>query len=210
MSSANRVAGKIGDAQDFDGVNTESGDHIEVPSNSTLDVTGAMTISFWAKGTPYNDGIVWRFDPANNGYMLHSEAFGPGDDRFKVRFGDGVAGYPAATGTIQTDDDIWQYVAGVFVPSTAARLYVDAVLDAEDTTDVGPFITVPGTDLFIGARSATTWKYDGIIDEARISDVARSLCWIKTTYDNQVSPQTFSTLGSEEDAPPTGTVIYMK
>lgn len=39
--------------------------------------------------------------------------------------------------------------------------------------------------------------YVGIIDEARISTIARSSDWISTTHNNQSSPSTFYSVGSE-------------
>ena len=40
--------------------------------------------------------------------------------------------------------------------------------------------------------------YSGSTDEFHLSNVARSADWITTEYNNQSSPQTFYTIGSEE------------
>ncbi|MGD9306249.1 MAG: C25 family cysteine peptidase, partial [Desulfobacterales bacterium] len=42
--------------------------------------------------------------------------------------------------------------------------------------------------------------FDGIIDEVRISSVARSDAWLNTEYNNQSDPSTFFTLGPETQA----------
>ena len=42
--------------------------------------------------------------------------------------------------------------------------------------------------------------FDGIIDEVRISSIARSNAWLNTEYNNQSDPATFFTLGSETPA----------
>jgi hypothetical protein len=53
---------------------------------------------------------------------------------------------------------------------------------------------------------------NGRIDEVRISDVSRSADWIKTEYNNQFSPSTFYSVGTETSLggaaspPPAGTV----
>jgi hypothetical protein len=44
------------------------------------------------------------------------------------------------------------------------------------------------------------YYFDGTIDEARISNVARSAAWISTCYNNQYNPSSFCTVGSEESA----------
>ena len=47
--------------------------------------------------------------------------------------------------------------------------------------------------------SNRTYRYfNGLIDEVRISQAARSDDWIKTEYNNQSSPSTFYSVGSEE------------
>jgi hypothetical protein len=46
-SSTDWVAGKIGNALDFDGVN----DYVSCPDNSSLQLTGDLTLSFWIKPT---------------------------------------------------------------------------------------------------------------------------------------------------------------
>jgi len=39
-------------------------------------------------------------------------------------------------------------------------------------------------------------EWEGQLDEVRISNVARSACWIETQFNNQISPSTFFTLGA--------------
>ena len=38
----------------------------------------------------------------------------------------------------------------------------------------------------------------GLLDEVRISDVARTACWVGASYNNQNDPATFYTVGNEE------------
>jgi len=42
-------------------------------------------------------------------------------------------------------------------------------------------------------------EFNGVIDEVRVSNVARSLEWIGTEYNNQNSPSTFYTIGNGEN-----------
>lgn len=60
------------------------------------------------------------------------------------------------------------------------------------------------TDLF--ARSGTTLGINGLVDEARVSNIARSAHWIATEYNNQSAPATFFDIGTQEDneEPPVG------
>ena len=45
--------------------------------------------------------------------------------------------------------------------------------------------------------------FDGIIDEVRLSDSARSADWIKTEYNNQNTPGTFAVFGNQTTIPPS-------
>ena len=57
----------------------------------------------------------------------------------------------------------------------------------------------------IGAALTTNSPFgnvDGIIDEVRISNVARDACWIDANYDNQNDPATFFGLGPRRFSPP--------
>lgn len=203
MAASNRVAGQIGDAQEFNGVDV-TGHRIEVPSNTTLDITGAMTISAWCKGTPFNDGIISKIDTSVNfGYRLVDESGSSPTEAYECRFNDGTN--HAARGTTAADLDIWQHVVAVFVPSSAVRLYVNGSLETQNTTSIpasiGSAATIP---LFIGARHSganPAFNYDGIIDEVRISAVARNAGWIETAYSNQVAPKAFLAFDPEENRP---------
>jgi len=53
-------------------------------------------------------------------------------------------------------------------------------------------------NLVIGASRYYDRLYDGVIDELRVSNIARSLYWISTEYNNQNDPSNFFSLGQEE------------
>ncbi len=62
----------------------------------------------------------------------------------------------------------------------------------------------PGADWGLGRRLSDEDRFfNGILDEVRISNVARDACWIQTEYNNQDSPSTFYTVGSQEYMPST-------
>ena len=47
-----------------------------------------------------------------------------------------------------------------------------------------------GSLMYLG-KFHTGLNAQGVLDEVRISDVSRSSGWIKTSYNNQISPSTF-------------------
>lgn len=86
----------------------------------------------------------------------------------------------------------WNHVVLTFdndAGSQEHKLYVDGVLvdSATDTND----LSITSESLYIGAL------FDGLLDEIRISNVVRDSDWITTEYNNQNSPGTFITVGTE-------------
>ena len=85
--------------------------------------------------------------------------------------------------------------------ASGLRLYVDGVEDA-----IGPLSTT--TIAALGGSVTDPFKFgegtdggrdlEGILDEVRVSTVARSADWIKASYLSQVESSTFASIGSEE------------
>ena len=89
---------------------------------------------------------------------------------------------------------------GVYEPSTAVRIYLNGSLAAENTNSIPSSICNNSENVNIARRpdGSDSGAFGGIIDEVRISNTARSSDWIATEYNNQSSPSTFYTVGSEE------------
>ena len=76
--------------------------------------------------------------------------------------------------------------------------YVNGLLDGTAGVSSGGLVSnsgilVIGNDIWFSSRNI-----DGIVDEVRISNIARSADWVKTEFNNQNSPGTFYTIGSEQ------------
>ncbi|PIY59680.1 hypothetical protein COY96_00465, partial [Candidatus Wolfebacteria bacterium CG_4_10_14_0_8_um_filter_37_11] len=78
-------------------------------------------------------------------------------------------------------------------------LYVNGDFHSSTAIPGGP---IPGTNTskIMLMRDSTASRYytNGIIDEVRIYNTARSAAWIKTCYNNQSNPDSFYTINSEE------------
>src|SRR5207253_9490650 len=75
------------------------------------------------------------------------------------------------------------------------RLYKNGSLVAGPTSATPSTSSLPEALIGRGALANSPWSGD--IDEVRISATARSAAWITTEYNNQNSPATFITIGSE-------------
>lgn len=79
--------------------------------------------------------------------------------------------------------------------STAIRLYINGV---QDSTGTGVSSIPTGGALGIAADPGNATVWVGLLDEVRISNVSRSANWIKTEYNNQITPATFYSLAAQE------------
>jgi hypothetical protein len=91
----------------------------------------------------------------------------------------------------------WHHLAGVY-NGQSIKLFVDGALVAE-RAGAGTIQTSP-VGMTIGRFASGTARFSGLIDEVRVSSVARSDDWIKTQYQNLVNPSGFIRLGEEEQA----------
>lgn len=92
----------------------------------------------------------------------------------------------------------FQYIAAVVASSTSRKIAVNGVFGATNTTSI---VTVnPHNVASIGMayhQGVIDNFFAGVIDEVRISNVARSDDWLATEYANQQTGSTFLTEGAE-------------
>lgn len=87
--------------------------------------------------------------------------------------------------------------------TSAGEFFIDGLPVSLASTGLLTAFSDDGGVKAIGNRVSVSQPYDGIIDEVRYSNVVRSNSWIYTEYQNQFSPNTFYSIGSEETpAPP--------
>jgi hypothetical protein len=118
----------------------------------------------------------------------------------KPRFGwhNGTTWYEVrSSSTISTG--AWHYLAGVH-SGTALKIYMDGNDVSSSTVNTTGTLLDSTWPLTMGNDNdgGGTRFPVGIIDEYRLSGTARSACWIQTEYNNQNSPSTFYSAGSEE------------
>jgi len=180
--------GKIGFAQEF------SDDYIDLTGMTAT--AKSYTFSFWLNAErSRGDNRAFWFD-IETGRLLFKwiDNYGnitlyDGDNR---RFGP----TPGA--------DVWQQVVMVTDSSShKSKLYINGSLYGDE---LGYSWQNIGGTIKLGSRFAIhdgiDWFYwNGIIDETRISNTARSSSWISTSYNNQNDPSSFIEVGPEEPAP---------
>ncbi|MCZ7381437.1 MAG: hypothetical protein O8C64_07705 [Candidatus Methanoperedens sp.] len=175
------VDGKLGNALDFNGINSS----VRVPDSMSLTPVSEITIEAWVKvkgRTTKWYSILSKMEKNQDlGYELYLM---PGNiPRFGIisRVGGGKTRVEGSTIT----GDKWTHIAATY-DGKALILYIDGTFDSY--TEKQLYILPSKDDLWIGA-----WKdidnFYGAIDEVRIYNRSLSAIEIKANYEAVVSPQ---------------------
>ena len=186
QSNLQHVSGYSPYALDFDGVD----DVIDCGNDSSLQITGAMTVSYWFKGQGGSAGVggVGKIaNSPNRGFMLSMN--NAGLTRFYIA--------PDATSiqyasTTITPDGKWHHLVGVYNPSTSIALYLDNAKIAEVTAGVAASQYNGANNLQIGARGDSTGFFDGGISNVAIWNTNLSTAELTEIY-NQGVPSNLNT-----------------
>ena len=163
------VDGRFGKTRSFDGVS----ERISIPSSTVLNVSPNLTLEAWIKMAAFSgNNMVLRKNGPNeqNGYYLGFAGSGTilhMAVNTKIGLGTNTTINPALF-----LDDKWHHIAGTY-DGNAARVYIDGVLIDQDV--FGVTIGTNSTDpVSIGANDVYGEYLNGLIDEVRISNKARS------------------------------------
>jgi hypothetical protein len=180
------VQGKNGPCLNFDG----SGDYVNCGTNSSLDITGAVTIEGWFKSsvTPASGDYGLLFGNTEDGastqhaYAIHKVS---NTERVLFAISDGTnVAQPQSTTGVNMWDNQWHHVAGVFDPTLAAadraKIYVDGKFNNFATYNGTTLRTVTTKPFRIG--SGNTYDFTGLIDDVRIYNYARTQAQIAWDY----------------------------
>jgi len=154
--------------------------------------SGVVTISAWVNSADYSAerGIVGIGSTNTTGVNLIQYS-----DKMYFWYSGGTL---LGSTSVLTDGATY-YLVGVAESLSSIKFYINGALDRTTTTDLSSFnLTAVGSKIYIGEEGHAPGKtWQGSLDEVRISNVARSADWIATEYNNQFSPATFSSLGTE-------------
>jgi len=190
-----QIAGKIGYAQDFDG-----GDFIAIPAVSN-DFDGDVgTASIWMTADAVGAWMTALALKVNGGYDNYLALYwnDPGGT-FGFNYSSGGTDRPYFSSDI-ADDSTWHLVTKTWDKGAdEVKQFLDGEPIGGTLTGLGTWAGVIDAYPTIGADgdSGRSGRWNGIIDEVRISNIARSAGWIATEHNNQNSPSIFYTIGGE-------------
>jgi hypothetical protein len=172
-----------------------------------------LSVSIWMKSAQAQQSSSTaifdrRGGPVFNNWILDTSFYG-NTYQFCITDDEGsgpsTGQYCLSSGTLDTD---WHYVVGTY-DGTIQTLYLDGTAVASNPVSIT--LGSGSYPLNWGSANGSGQFFNGLLDEARFSGVARSAGWISTEYNNQSSPSTFYTVGSKEGSglpPQVGTPTF--
>ncbi|MHA2329403.1 MAG: DUF2341 domain-containing protein [Candidatus Hodarchaeales archaeon] len=203
-----RVQGQIGYAQDFNNLDGYY-DLIDCGNDSSFNLTGyAITLEAWIQHNITPSTHVYGIMNHKGWYDGYSLWIDQG--ALKIAFN-----LPGDThkiiGTTDVTTNTWHHVVATY-DGEYMRVYIDGNLEGSLAKSNAIEASTSEQDFWIGHGDQPkdkVWsgEWEGQIDEVRVSDIGRSGDWIATQYNNQYSPISFYSVGSEYELDTTPPVI---
>jgi hypothetical protein len=170
------VPAALAGGQSLSLANTPSPQHVLVPDSRSLDVTGAITITAWAKavGNVGWDGIIAK-NPSNGSANNHAGNYelridnGTRAWHFLYQQGglDDTAFHPAAAAFATQDE--WQHIAVTASAGGPVNFYINGVLAETHATLASAMFGATNTNpLYIGSRADLFTGMDGFLDDVAL------------------------------------------
>lgn len=202
-NSPTQSTGQIDGALSFNG-STQQLATSTTPTGINFNRTNPFTISFWAKPTSGQTGVMspitHRSGSGQPGYAVsinQNDSAGnvAGDVTLLISSGANHLSVFTTSPTAINNGSWHKYDVtydGFSAPS-GVKIYQDGVSLSLSTAINTLSGTTSATVAFIIGGSS----YNGLLDEVRVSNVVRSAAWLATEYNSQSSPSTFYSVGSE-------------
>lgn len=195
ITSATAATGKIDGSANFNGTGTQ---YITLPGSSSINTaidSGVFSISAWFKYSSYSNDQVFGGTP----YAINGLSIGPNTGTCPG-FAVVSAGSTCVTNSTLPSTNVWHHVVVTnnHNSSDLVQVYIDGTLSATSTFSFFTYHAASTATYGIGGSSSVYDSINGPIDEVRVSSSVRSADWVTTEYNNQNSPNTFWSVGSEQ------------
>ncbi|NIM91998.1 MAG: DUF2341 domain-containing protein [Candidatus Aminicenantes bacterium] len=199
VATQGSAAGQIDGADAFNGAQAlEPQHHVIIPDNvnGSLDFTDQITIEAWIKDNVEDQRrIVYKHWEM---YMMRTSDY-EGRLHAWVKVGSVCRHVKSKKGLIGTVSNYYCVFTwdGRLGQDNLLHLYLDgSEMSYVGGTQENVQGTIDNSDdpLYIGSDDVDE-SWNGIIDEVRLSNKARSVSWIETAYNSMVSPAAFYTVG---------------
>jgi hypothetical protein len=179
LNQAGALAGDTNPSASFDGVQS----YLRVSSSSSLNMTSAVTVEFWAKRraiTSTYQVLVGKPGDGQSNKENYAVWLGP-SNKYTAYFGDGSTWVAVQTPAIT--DTNWNYVVATNNGSTV-KIYLDGVLKQLTSTTLR--LTANTQPLNIGRANNNQYPFNGWLDEVALYPTALSATTVQAHYNQAI------------------------
>lgn len=199
-SAADSVAGPVANAFRFD----HGSAYVNMGSRATLSTLDPLTLELWFQATSWGAGYGRMISKTPNSGFVPLSLYPHPTDTLRINRGRDTEDQFARAGNHSVQLNTWHHVAVVIDTATdVARIYVNGSEWGyeEFTAGAGAVTSDASFSLLLGNRGAQDRPFAGVLDEVRVSAEARTLDWIRTSFNNQSNPGAFVTKRAEQQGP---------
>ncbi len=192
VSGATATTGQIDGGASFNGTSN----YIST-SASVRDAAQTISLSIWVYPTSGGTypGIMVKGSAWNENSSKYAFEFRSSGQQVSY-FQAGLAGINSATVIAL---NTWTKL-DIVNDATDSRLYVNGALDTTGTSRPAPTTSADTWKLGAYVTSGGSGFWQGRLDEARVYNVRNTTSWITASYNNENSPSTFYSVGTETSA----------
>lgn len=175
--SANSIQGKIGKARNL---TSASGEYVSITDTNSLDIVGSGSIDAWIKPSTVNTNDIIISKPTGGNWENQNYVIAIESGSVQGRLGNGTT-YNTVSSSFLISAGNWYHLTFTWNGSTLS-LYVNGALNSTSTQTITP--AGNAANINIGRWTGySTYDYDGLIDEVRISNIARTADEIRQAYE---------------------------
>jgi len=203
MTSGDSVAGKIGNALELDGSN----DYINIPNDTSINEgTSDLTVIAWFNSNSFIDaGRIWNKGGAKRYTILYAA---PPKDEFHFTVDDDSIKSIVKISATDLDDGTWHRIVAVRDYNNLVKIKIDDGTFSTASDGTGDISNIEDAQIGTNTFYSTAF-YGGKLDALRVLNTKLSEDWLTTEHNNQNSPSTFYSVGSQEEPPSVGTNMQL-
>jgi hypothetical protein len=182
-SNSSWAPGTLGSGLDFEFSSTQ---YLSITdaNQANLDITGDMSVAAWIKPEAWNVGpyLVAKSNMASGGFGYAFRLTSSNSYAYISSNGTSVttATFPTIEGN--PDGSLWHHVTWVVDVDTDIKMYLNGKPLGTPTSYTDGSIYNNSQNVTIGARSPSNYPFDGLIDDVRIYNYARTPAQIAYDY----------------------------
>jgi hypothetical protein len=175
LNQPGALASEVESSVSFDGAQS----YVKVPASSSLDMTAAVTVEFWAKRRTISGTYQVVVGKPGDGQSKNENyaVWLTSGNRYQAYFGDGTSFVSVQTPAIT--DTNWHYVAATD-DGSSAKIYLDGVLKQSASTTLK--LTPNTKPLNVGRANNNQYFFNGWLDELAIYPTALSSAVVQAHY----------------------------